>query len=414
METLEVQVPDTTITSWVTSGFAMSSVYGMGISNQAMLKAFQPFFVQMTLPYSVVRGEETPITVTVFNYLSSCIPIKLKLSRKSEDYKVTSFHISKMCVCKDDGKPVKFKIIPNKLGHIPLTVKAMTSHAKLCPKPTVYAVDAVTRKLLVEPEGIRQQHSKGTFFCAPEKGSYSEIIDLAIPANIIPGSVLQKISIVGDIMGPALTNLDGLLAMPYGCGEQNMAKFAPNIYVMDYLTSTNQVTKEIKDDAIRYMKSGYQRELTYKRRSGSYSIFGKSDSKGSMMLTAFVVRSFARARKHVFVDEDEIKHSIQWFRRKQKPSGCFPKYGKVFDKSLQGGLNSELTITAYVTIALLEAGLNNKTQMVAKALSCVTDNLTHIQDSYTTSLVTYTLVLADHPKAGLMISRLKNKAVSSE
>ena len=52
--------------------------------------------------------------------------------------------------------------------------------------------------------------------------------------------------------------------------------------------------------------------------------------------------------------------------------------------------------------------------MVSKALSCVTDNLIQIQDSYTTSLVTYTLVLADHPKAGLMISRLKNKAVSSE
>ena len=52
--------------------------------------------------------------------------------------------------------------------------------------------------------------------------------------------------------------------------------------------------------------------------------------------------------------------------------------------------------------------------MVAKALSCVTDNLAHIQDSYTTSLVTYTLVLADHPKAGVMISRLKNKAVTSE
>jgi hypothetical protein len=68
--------------------------------------------------------------------------------------------------------------------------------------------------------------------------------------------ITSNILFLGDIMGPALTNLDGLLAMPYGCGEQNMAKFAPNIYVMDYLTSTNQVTKEIMDDATRYMKSG--------------------------------------------------------------------------------------------------------------------------------------------------------------
>ena len=76
MEELEVQIPDT-ITSWVASAFAMSSAYGMGIANKAILKVFQPFFVQMTLPYSVVRGEETPVTVTVFNYLSSCAPVSL-------------------------------------------------------------------------------------------------------------------------------------------------------------------------------------------------------------------------------------------------------------------------------------------------------------------------------------------------
>ena len=57
-------------------------------------------------------------------------------------------------------------------------------------------------------------------------------------------------------MGPALTNLDGLLAMPYGCGEQNMAKLAPNIYIMDYLTNTNQITEKIKKDATHYMNSG--------------------------------------------------------------------------------------------------------------------------------------------------------------
>lgn len=74
---MEVQVPDT-ITSWVANGFAMSSVYSMGISNQAMLKAFQPFFVQMTLPYCVIRGEEIPVTVTVFNYLSSCVPVSVR------------------------------------------------------------------------------------------------------------------------------------------------------------------------------------------------------------------------------------------------------------------------------------------------------------------------------------------------
>ena len=75
-EAVELNVPDT-ITSWVASGFALSSAHGMGIANEAVLKVFQPFFVQMTLPYSVVRGEEIPVTVTVFNYLSSCAAVSV-------------------------------------------------------------------------------------------------------------------------------------------------------------------------------------------------------------------------------------------------------------------------------------------------------------------------------------------------
>lgn len=63
-------------------------------------------------------------------------------------------------------------------------------------------------------------------------------------------------SVVGDIMGSSLSNIDELLAMPYGCGEQNMLKFAPNIFIMNYLNHTNQVTGAIKDKALDYMRSG--------------------------------------------------------------------------------------------------------------------------------------------------------------
>lgn len=52
-------------------------------------------------------------------------------------------------------------------------------------------------------------------------------------------------------------------------------------------------------------------------------------------LTAFVVRSFARVRNYIFVDDKHIKDSVKWFESKQLNSGCFPDYGKVFDRGLQ-------------------------------------------------------------------------------
>ncbi|XP_028406949.1 murinoglobulin-1-like isoform X3 [Dendronephthya gigantea] len=413
-KTIEVTVPGT-ITSWVANGFAISSKTGIGVSETTTLKAFQPFFVSMTLPYSVIRGEEIPVIVTVFNYLPSCAAIKLELSHKQADYKVTSYHINKLCVCGSEGKSVKFTIIPTNLGHIPLTVTATTSSAKLCSNNTINipVQDAVTRKLLVEAEGIRKEFTQGTFFC-PGNQEYKEEFDLRVPANYVPGSIYPTVTIIGDIMGPAMTNLEDLLRMPYGCGEQNMANFAPNIYIMDYLTQTNQATERIKSTAENFMKVGYQRELTYKRKSGSYSAFGDSDSQGSMMLTAFVVRSFARAKRYIFVDHSQVEHSFRWFRSKQLDNGCFPQYGKVFNRRLQGGVNSELTITAYVTTALLEAGETTNSTMVSKALQCIVDRLDSITDTYSTALVTYTLTLANHTDAQRMLRMLKNKATKQE
>ena len=57
-------------------------------------------------------------------------------------------------------------------------------------------------------------------------------------------------------MGPALTNLKDLLRMPYGCGEQNMASFAPNIFVLQYFYNTNQDVSRILEDALKYMRVG--------------------------------------------------------------------------------------------------------------------------------------------------------------
>lgn len=61
---------------------------------------------------------------------------------------------------------------------------------------------------------------------------------------------------VGDLMGRALKNLASLLAMPYGCGEQNMLLFAPNIFILQYLESTNQLTPAIRATAETYLVTG--------------------------------------------------------------------------------------------------------------------------------------------------------------
>lgn len=46
--------------------------------------------------------------------------------------------------------------------------------------------------------------------------------------------------------------------MPYGCGEQNMVNFAPNIYILRYLNTTRQATPEATSKLLRFMNTGEQ------------------------------------------------------------------------------------------------------------------------------------------------------------
>lgn len=165
----------------------------------------------------------------------------------------------KACICEGRSATVLFRIRPKVIGHIPIRVKAETLEKSDCASNQksakgVTSADMVVRKLLVEPEGVKNSYTISQFLCAKETPN-SEF-NLRFPENLVPDSIYSKITAVGDIMGSSLSNIDQLLAMPYGCGEQNMLKFAPNIFIMNYLKSTDQVTPAIESKALGYMRSG--------------------------------------------------------------------------------------------------------------------------------------------------------------
>ena len=60
----------------------------------------------------------------------------------------------------------------------------------------------------------------------------------------------------GSVLGPAMENLDELLRMPTGCGEQTMIGLAPDVYISRYLKVTEQLDSDVYQKAIKYMKSG--------------------------------------------------------------------------------------------------------------------------------------------------------------
>eukprot|EP00063_Salmo_salar_P071838 XP_014046673.1 PREDICTED: alpha-2-macroglobulin-like [Salmo salar] len=169
---------------------------------------------------------------------------------------------------------------PSVLGvlNVSVSAAAVQSHAAcgngVVNVPERGRVDTVTRGLLVKAEGTEKSHTYNWLLC-PTGEALTEEVEVQLPQNVVAGSARISLSVLGDILGRALNNLDGLLQMPYGCGEQNMALLSPNIYILEYLRNTNQLTPAILDKATKFLTSGYQRQLNYKNADGAYSTFGQ-------------------------------------------------------------------------------------------------------------------------------------------
>ncbi|CAI4223765.1 unnamed protein product [Auanema sp. JU1783] len=407
--TYRATAPDT-ITSWVASAFAISEDTGLGVApSTAKLRVFRPFFIRLDLPYSVKRGEKFALRVLVFNYLEQEQDVTVTL--KHDDNSGFGFMNKDGSINKGVGKAgynqrlvsvpgggvskaVYFPIVPNEIGMVQLMVTAQAS----------LAGDAVEMPLRVEPEGYRVDRNVPVVVDLSNVSDWTKSVELVWPEDVVDGSKKARVDVIGDIMGPVLTNIDKLVRMPYGCGEQNMLNFVPNIVVLRYLKAINRGDAALEAKAKKYMEAGYQRELTYRRSDNSFSAFGESDKAGSTWLTAFVVRSFAQAKDFIFIDSEILSKSIAFLNAQQMETGAFAEHGEVHHKDMQGGASEGgIGLTAYVTIALLENGVRNEA-----ALTFLEKNLKSIKnDSYALAVVTYALHLAENSKRQSALSDLE-------
>lgn len=76
--TIERTLPHT-ITDWVGYTTCISPVHGLGIAPPTTITAFQLFFLDYSLPYSIKRGEIMRFKVSLFNYMHHSLPVSASL-----------------------------------------------------------------------------------------------------------------------------------------------------------------------------------------------------------------------------------------------------------------------------------------------------------------------------------------------
>ncbi|CAG2179489.1 unnamed protein product, partial [Oppiella nova] len=153
-------IPDT-ITSWFISSFAMHMETGLGIApTPTKVTVFRPFFIKLSLPYSIIRGEKVAIEAIVFNYTTKPIQSEVVFDNKKQEFEfsdqldIKGVNASEkrqlVSIPANDGVSVTFLITPKTMGYINIKLTANSAMAG----------DSVLRKLLVKPEGQTQHFNQ--------------------------------------------------------------------------------------------------------------------------------------------------------------------------------------------------------------------------------------------------------------
>jgi CD109 antigen len=392
--TLKVDVPDT-ITTWMLRAVAISKESGLGVA-ESQLVTFQPFFLSIDLPYAAIRGEEFPVKVAIYNYLDEPQSVQVEIEA-ADWFNLMDLSTKTVEIGPNDIGGTQFTISPKELGQNGVKITARSTAA----------ADAVIKNIIIEPEGVSREMVENLVLSA----GTSQEVGTDIPVIAIDGSGRAYLTVTSSYLTQTIEGLEELIQMPFGCGEQNMIVFAPDVFITRYLEASGQLKPEIMAKAEMLMLTGYQRQLTYRHSDGSFSAFGESDPEGSLFLTAFVLKSFAQAEGLIYIDSNILDEARDWIINHQKSDGSFEPVGFICHQEIFGGLTGNTALTAYVAIALMEAGENAAS---AKAVAYLEDQIDDIDSAYTMTLVTYALEKGNSPQRDKAYEKMMSMAQEDE
>ena len=223
---LPLEAPHT-ITTWIAETVCTDAVNGAQVSEKANLLVTQDFFADINMPFSIKRGEQFPLNVSVFNTIDQKLPMTINL-KESEQFKAGPLE-ENVCLQPEDNHIKTFDVKAKELHEVNITVEAKIDSSKNsgCNDNIGDAdgySDVIQKSIQVKPEGFPVEKVDSEFVCRKEgdKETILNMNDLTLPgdAELVEDSARSWTTITGDIMAPALSNLEKLLQQPTGCGEQ--------------------------------------------------------------------------------------------------------------------------------------------------------------------------------------------------
>ncbi|XP_061513057.1 thioester-containing protein 1 allele R1-like [Anopheles gambiae] len=384
------------ITSWTLTGFSIDPSYGLSIIRKPIeLTTIQPFLIVDYLPYSIKREKEVLLQIALFNNFEQDHTVDVTLYNMKNEMEILGRPVTNQSYTKTVSVPpkvlfpVSFLVKAQKLGEMAVHVTASIANG--------LETDALEKVIRVMPESLVQPRMDRRFFCFDDYKNQTFLIYLDIIKKADNGSIKIEFRLNPNLLTMVIKNLDHLLALSVGTGEDNMVKFVPNVLVLDYLHAIGSKEQHLIDKAMNLVRQGYQNQMRYCQKDGSFGLW--ENTGGSTFLTTFVATTMQTASKYIVeIDAEIVDRALDWLASKQHSSGRFDEVGAVFHKDMKGGLRDGVALTSFVLTALLENNIAKVkyAEVIQKGMTYLSNQFGSINNAYDLSIATYAMMLNGH------------------
>ncbi|XP_006865786.1 PREDICTED: complement C5 [Chrysochloris asiatica] len=431
---LQFTLPDS-LTTWEIQGVGISNS-GICVTDTVKATVFKDVFLEMNIPYSVVRGEQIELKGTVYNYRTSGMLFCVKmaspesictLGNPSTDHQ--GIRPSRCLSQRVEGSSnhlVTFIVLPLEIGLHIINFTLETSLGR----------EILVKTLRVMPEGVKRETHAG--LTLDPKGIYGavsrrKVFPYRMPLDLVPKTRVKRIvsvkgQLIGEVMSTVLSQegINILTHLPKGNAEAELMSIVPVFYVFHYLEAGNNWDTfylnphSEKQKLKKKLKEGMMSIMSYRNPDYSYSMWKGANS--STWLTAFALRILGQVNKYINQNQNSICNTLLWLIEKcQLENGSFEEKSQYHPVKLQGTLPIEiqqntLYLTAFTVIGIRKAfdicPLVKISTALNKADSFLLENTLPAQSTYTLAIAAYALSLGDsaHRQFRVIFNALKKEA----
>jgi len=327
--TIQFKLPDN-LTTWRATARAVTADTRVGASVQKVLSR-KDVIMRLEMPRFLTEGDNVTISGVVHNFLPQDKSTQITLELTGAQ--LNSSASETITIARNGEHRVDWQVNAQQPGELRLLAKALTDTES----------DAVEMTIPIVPHGLKQTMG-GAVTLTQNDGEETQTFNLPMHPDIHASTL--RIEAAPSIAGTLFGALDYLTSFPYGCTEQTMSSFLPDVIVAQTLKDVPSARIRDTNDLPKKVQRGLDRLYTYQHDDGGWG-WWKDDSTDPFM-TAYVIDGLTIASRTGFQIE-------QW--RLDKAG---QKLAAILDANKRDNGNPiDPETRAYMIYALVQSGTSN-------------------------------------------------------